>query len=96
MVTAPGKKQAVVSRVFAAYHGIDEDPALASGLRHLPVDLPRGRRHDEPAAVQVLRLERTPQQAHPGTVELIGDPWRDHAARDHAGSHAPFRSTAVW
>jgi predicted PhzF superfamily epimerase YddE/YHI9 len=30
MVTAPGRKQAVVSRVFAAYHGIDEDPVTGS------------------------------------------------------------------
>jgi len=30
MVTAPGRKQAVASRVFAAYHGIDEDPVTGS------------------------------------------------------------------
>jgi PhzF family phenazine biosynthesis protein len=30
MVTAPGKSTAVVSRVFAAYHGIDEDPVTGS------------------------------------------------------------------
>lgn len=30
MVTAPGREQAVVSRVFAAYHGIDEDPVTGS------------------------------------------------------------------
>jgi len=30
IVTAPGKEAAVVSRVFAAYHGIDEDPVTGS------------------------------------------------------------------
>jgi PhzF family phenazine biosynthesis protein len=30
IVTAPGREQAVVSRVFAAYHGIDEDPVTGS------------------------------------------------------------------
>jgi PhzF family phenazine biosynthesis protein len=30
MVTAPGIEQDVVSRVFAAYHGIDEDPVTGS------------------------------------------------------------------
>ncbi len=30
MVTAPGDHQDVVSRVFAAYHGIDEDPVTGS------------------------------------------------------------------
>ncbi|WP_294171579.1 PhzF family phenazine biosynthesis protein [uncultured Sphingomonas sp.] len=30
MVTAPGKRHAVASRVFAAYHGIDEDPVTGS------------------------------------------------------------------
>jgi PhzF family phenazine biosynthesis protein len=30
MVTAPGDRQDVVSRVFAAYHGIDEDPVTGS------------------------------------------------------------------
>ena len=30
MVTAPGDDQDVVSRVFAAYHGIDEDPVTGS------------------------------------------------------------------
>ena len=30
MVTAPGDSTAVVSRVFAAYHGIDEDPVTGS------------------------------------------------------------------
>ena len=30
MVTAPGDSQAVASRVFAAYHGIDEDPVTGS------------------------------------------------------------------
>jgi PhzF family phenazine biosynthesis protein len=30
MVTAPGREQAVVSRVFASYHGIDEDPVTGS------------------------------------------------------------------
>jgi PhzF family phenazine biosynthesis protein len=30
MVTAPGREQAVASRVFAAYHGIDEDPVTGS------------------------------------------------------------------
>jgi PhzF family phenazine biosynthesis protein len=30
MVTAPGLKTAVVSRVFAAFHGIDEDPVTGS------------------------------------------------------------------
>jgi predicted PhzF superfamily epimerase YddE/YHI9 len=30
MVTAPGTSTAVVSRVFAAYHGIDEDPVTGS------------------------------------------------------------------
>ncbi|HVF36890.1 MAG TPA: PhzF family phenazine biosynthesis protein [Sphingomicrobium sp.] len=29
-VTAPGDEQAVASRVFAAYHGIDEDPVTGS------------------------------------------------------------------
>ena len=29
-VTAPGDRQAVASRVFAAYHGIDEDPVTGS------------------------------------------------------------------
>jgi PhzF family phenazine biosynthesis protein len=29
-VTAPGEEQDVVSRVFAAYHGIDEDPVTGS------------------------------------------------------------------
>jgi len=30
MVTAPGTEQAVASRVFAAYHGIDEDPVTGA------------------------------------------------------------------
>jgi PhzF family phenazine biosynthesis protein len=30
MVTAPGREHAVASRVFAAYHGIDEDPVTGS------------------------------------------------------------------
>jgi predicted PhzF superfamily epimerase YddE/YHI9 len=30
MVTAPGDEHDVVSRVFAAYHGIDEDPVTGS------------------------------------------------------------------
>ena len=30
MVTAPGREQDVASRVFASYHGIDEDPATGS------------------------------------------------------------------
>jgi PhzF family phenazine biosynthesis protein len=30
IVTAPGKEQDVASRVFAAYHGIDEDPVTGS------------------------------------------------------------------
>ena len=30
MVTAPGETTDVVSRVFAAYHGIDEDPVTGS------------------------------------------------------------------
>jgi PhzF family phenazine biosynthesis protein len=30
MVTAPGDRHAVASRVFAAYHGIDEDPVTGS------------------------------------------------------------------
>jgi PhzF family phenazine biosynthesis protein len=30
MVTAPGKEQAIASRVFAAYHGIEEDPVTGS------------------------------------------------------------------
>jgi PhzF family phenazine biosynthesis protein len=30
MVTAPGEAHAVASRVFAAYHGIDEDPVTGS------------------------------------------------------------------
>ena len=30
MVTAPGKSTAIVSRVFAAFHGIDEDPVTGS------------------------------------------------------------------
>lgn len=30
MVTAPGREQDIVSRVFAAYHGIDEDPVTGS------------------------------------------------------------------
>lgn len=30
MVTAPGDEQAVASRVFASYHGIDEDPVTGS------------------------------------------------------------------
>ena len=30
VVTAPGRDTAVVSRVFAAYHGIDEDPVTGS------------------------------------------------------------------
>lgn len=30
MVTAPGDEQAIVSRVFAPYHGIDEDPVTGS------------------------------------------------------------------
>lgn len=30
IVTAPGRDTAVVSRVFAAYHGIDEDPVTGS------------------------------------------------------------------
>ena len=30
IVTAPGETSAVVSRVFAAYHGIDEDPVTGS------------------------------------------------------------------
>jgi predicted PhzF superfamily epimerase YddE/YHI9 len=30
MVTAPGNRQDVASRVFAAYHGIDEDPVTGS------------------------------------------------------------------
>jgi PhzF family phenazine biosynthesis protein len=30
MVTAPGDRNAIASRVFAAYHGIDEDPATGS------------------------------------------------------------------
>jgi PhzF family phenazine biosynthesis protein len=30
MVTAPGDEQDVVSRVFAAYHGIDEDPVTGA------------------------------------------------------------------
>jgi PhzF family phenazine biosynthesis protein len=30
MVTAPGNREDVVSRVFAAYHGIDEDPVTGS------------------------------------------------------------------
>jgi predicted PhzF superfamily epimerase YddE/YHI9 len=30
MVTAPGREHAVVSRVFASYHGIDEDPVTGS------------------------------------------------------------------
>ena len=30
MVTAPGTKEAIVSRVFAAFHGIDEDPVTGS------------------------------------------------------------------
>lgn len=30
MVTAPGEEQDVASRVFAAYHGIDEDPVTGS------------------------------------------------------------------
>ena len=30
MVTAPGTETAIVSRVFAAYHGIDEDPVTGS------------------------------------------------------------------
>jgi PhzF family phenazine biosynthesis protein len=30
MVTAPGEEQDVVSRVFAVYHGIDEDPVTGS------------------------------------------------------------------
>ena len=29
-VTAPGDRQAIASRVFAAYHGIDEDPVTGS------------------------------------------------------------------
>ena len=29
-VTAPGDEQDVASRVFAAYHGIDEDPVTGS------------------------------------------------------------------
>ena len=30
IVTAPGDSTAIVSRVFAAYHGIDEDPVTGS------------------------------------------------------------------
>lgn len=30
MVTAPGDRQDIVSRVFASYHGIDEDPVTGS------------------------------------------------------------------
>ena len=30
MVTAPGRDTAIVSRVFAAYHGIDEDPVTGA------------------------------------------------------------------
>ena len=30
MVTAPGNRQDIASRVFAAYHGIDEDPVTGS------------------------------------------------------------------
>ena len=30
MVTAPGERHSVASRVFAAYHGIDEDPVTGS------------------------------------------------------------------
>ncbi len=30
MVTAPGEEQDIASRVFAAYHGIDEDPVTGS------------------------------------------------------------------
>ena len=30
MVTSPGRSTAIVSRVFAAYHGIDEDPVTGS------------------------------------------------------------------
>jgi PhzF family phenazine biosynthesis protein len=30
MVTAPGKREDIVSRVFASYHGIDEDPVTGS------------------------------------------------------------------
>jgi PhzF family phenazine biosynthesis protein len=30
IVTAPGRAQAIASRVFAAYHGIDEDPVTGS------------------------------------------------------------------
>jgi PhzF family phenazine biosynthesis protein len=30
MVTAPGREQDIASRVFAAYHGIDEDPVTGS------------------------------------------------------------------
>jgi PhzF family phenazine biosynthesis protein len=30
MVTAPGDRHAIASRVFAAYHGIDEDPVTGS------------------------------------------------------------------
>jgi PhzF family phenazine biosynthesis protein len=30
MVTAPGREHSVVSRVFASYHGIDEDPVTGS------------------------------------------------------------------
>jgi len=30
MITAPGDRQDVASRVFASYHGIDEDPVTGS------------------------------------------------------------------
>jgi PhzF family phenazine biosynthesis protein len=47
MVTAPGDRQDIVSRVFAAYHGIDEDPVTGSAHAALvPFWAERLGRHD--------------------------------------------------
>jgi PhzF family phenazine biosynthesis protein len=47
IVTAPGDEQDIVSRVFAAYHGIDEDPVTGSAHAALvPFWAERLGRHD--------------------------------------------------
>src|SRR5690606_10361699 len=56
-ITAPGSDQDVASRVFAAYHGIDEDPVTGSAHTALvPFWAERIGRHDFTALQASKRL----------------------------------------
>jgi len=55
MVTAPGRDAAIASRVFAAYHGIDEDPVTGSAHTALTPFWAERLRRNRFSAAQVSR-----------------------------------------